>query len=202
MPVLQHLRKLSEDAFDHDFGVDLLAQNAFESALDGHCRVRTAAAGAAQLELDGLPFDSDDLQISAVRLQVDAELFQPVGDSLGQIFHISDLLIRWSLLPPALRPDGIPKFIVETLSPSTAFRDRTKKKEIYESCGVEEYWIVSSLEKAVEIYYLGENGSYSLKDVFVLDDDISSPSYNGKLEISLKAFPHVHLRLEEIFENL
>ena len=42
---------------------------------------------------------------------------------------------------------GIPKFIVETLSPSTAFRDRTKKKEIYESCGVEEYWIVSSLEK-------------------------------------------------------
>ena len=30
---------------------------------------------------------------------------------------------------------GIPKFIVETLSPSTAFRDRTKKKEIYESCG-------------------------------------------------------------------
>ncbi len=97
---------------------------------------------------------------------------------------------------------GIPKFIVETLSPSTAFRDRTKKKEIYESCGVEEYWIVSSLEKAVEIYYLGENGSYSLKDVFVLDDDVSSPSYNGKLEISLKAFPHVHLRLEEIFENL
>ena len=97
---------------------------------------------------------------------------------------------------------GIPKFIVETLSPSTAFRDRTKKKEIDESCGVEEYWIVSSLEKAVEIYYLGENGSYSLKDVFVLDDDISSPSYNGKLEISLKAFPHVYLRLEEIFENL
>ena len=27
---------------------------------------------------------------------------------------------------------GIPKFIVETLSPSTAFRDRTKKKEIYD----------------------------------------------------------------------
>ena len=54
----------------------------------------------------------------------------------------------------------------------------------------------------MEIYYLGENGSYSLKDVFVLDDDISSPSYNGKLEISLKAFPHVYLRLEEIFENL
>ncbi|HJB33900.1 MAG TPA: Uma2 family endonuclease, partial [Candidatus Blautia merdipullorum] len=63
-------------------------------------------------------------------------------------------------------------------------------------------WIVSSLEKAVEIYYLGENGSYSLKNVFVLDEDVSSPSYNGEQEISLKAFPHVHLRLKEIFENL
>ena len=38
---------------------------------------------------------------------------------------------------------GVPKFIAETLSPSTAKRDRTVKMDIYEQAGVEEYWIVS-----------------------------------------------------------
>ncbi len=32
---------------------------------------------------------------------------------------------------------GVPKFIVETLSPSTAKRDKTEKKDIYEKAGVE-----------------------------------------------------------------
>ena len=56
---------------------------------------------------------------------------------------------------------GVPKFIVETLSPATALRDKTDKKEIYQKAGVEEYWIVSPRERAVEIYYL-EDGSYKL----------------------------------------
>ena len=39
---------------------------------------------------------------------------------------------------------GLPKFIAEILSPSTAKRDRTEKKDIYEQAGVSEYWIVSA----------------------------------------------------------
>ena len=38
---------------------------------------------------------------------------------------------------------GVPKFIVETFSPSTALRNKTSKKDAYETAGVEEYWIVS-----------------------------------------------------------
>ena len=34
---------------------------------------------------------------------------------------------------------GVPKFIAETLSPSTARRDRGRKMEIYASSGVSEY---------------------------------------------------------------
>lgn len=49
---------------------------------------------------------------------------------------------------------GVPKFIVETLSPAMALRDKTVKKEIYQNAGVAEYWIISSRERAVEIYYL------------------------------------------------
>ena len=39
-------------------------------------------------------------------------------------------------------------------------RDMTVKKDIYESCGVEEYWIVSPKERAVQIYYLEDGSMY------------------------------------------
>lgn len=47
---------------------------------------------------------------------------------------------------------GVPKFIAETLGHSTAKRDRTTKKDIYEQSGVEEYWIVSP-QGALEILW-------------------------------------------------
>ena len=43
---------------------------------------------------------------------------------------------------------GVPKFIVETLSPAMALRDKTVKKEIYQNAGVAEYWIISSRERS------------------------------------------------------
>ena len=64
----------------------------------------------------------------------------------------------------------VPKFIVETLSPATALRDKTVKKEIYQNAGVVEYWIISPRERAVEIYYL-EDGKYDLKYSYILQDD-------------------------------
>ena len=53
---------------------------------------------------------------------------------------------------------GVPRFVAETVSHSTAKRDKTEKKDIYEQAGVEEYWIVSP-QRSVEIYYL-QNGKY------------------------------------------
>ena len=44
------------------------------------------------------------------------------------------------------------------------------KKEIYQAAGVEEYWIISAKERAVEIYYL-EDGKYDLKYSYILQDD-------------------------------
>lgn len=44
---------------------------------------------------------------------------------------------------------GVPRFIVETLSPATALNDKTIKKDIYQNAGVSEYWIVSPKERAV-----------------------------------------------------
>lgn len=95
---------------------------------------------------------------------------------------------------------GIPKFVAETLSHSTAKRDRAEKKDIYEKAGVEEYWIVSP-QGSVEIYYL-EGGKYILEQSYMLQDDKEDDDYNAEQEICLKAFPHIKMTLGEIFEGL
>lgn len=95
---------------------------------------------------------------------------------------------------------GVPKFIAETLSHSTAKRDRSVKKEIYEKAGVEEFWIVSP-QGSVEIYYL-EEGRYVLEQNYLLQDDPEIEGYNAEEEISLKAFPHIKFTLGEIFEGV
>lgn len=94
----------------------------------------------------------------------------------------------------------MPKLIVETLSPSTAKKDRSEKMEIYEAAGVEEYWIVSP-RGSVEIYYL-EDGKYILEQSYILQEDKEDDDYNAESEISLRAFPHIRMTLGEIFEGL
>lgn len=96
---------------------------------------------------------------------------------------------------------GVPKFIVETLSPSTALRDKTDKMRAYEKAGVKEYWIVSPQGKSVEIYYLTE-GRYILTYHYILEDDPAEEHYNAKTEIALTGFPQITMKLEDIFEGM
>lgn len=95
---------------------------------------------------------------------------------------------------------GVPKFIVETLSCSTAKRDRAEKKDIYEKAGVEKYWIVSPQE-SVEIYYL-QDGKYVLEQNYLLQDEKDDEEYNADIEICLRAFPNIKMTLEDIFEGV
>lgn len=95
---------------------------------------------------------------------------------------------------------GVPKFVVETISPSTAKIDRSVKKARYAQKGVDEYWIIDPRSKSVEVYYL-QDTDYVLQDALLLDEDVDSESYNACTEIALKAFPNVSLRLSEIFED-
>lgn len=95
---------------------------------------------------------------------------------------------------------GVPKFIAETLSPSTAKRDQSEKKDIYEKSGVEEYWIVSP-QGRLEIYYL-QDGRYVLEQSYILQDDEEDCEYNAEQEICLRAFPHIRMTLAEIFNGV
>lgn len=58
---------------------------------------------------------------------------------------------------------GAPDLVVEVLSPSTAKRDKGYKKDVYEKCGVREYWLVEPVGKSIEVYLLKDGG-------FVLDE--------------------------------
>ena len=54
---------------------------------------------------------------------------------------------------------GIPRFVMEVLSPSTERYDRNEKMELYRQQEIEEYWIVDWRRKKIEIYELDyENG--------------------------------------------
>lgn len=96
---------------------------------------------------------------------------------------------------------GTPRFIAETLSPSTVKRDKSEKKDIYENAGVEEYWIVAPQGKSVDIYYL-ENGRYILDQSYILQDDKEDEHYNAETVISLRGFPHIQMALGDIFEGV
>ena len=82
---------------------------------------------------------------------------------------------------------GTPRFIVETLSPATALRDKTVKKELYQNAGVEEYL---------------ENGKYDLKYSYILQDDSEEEHYNADTVVTLKDFPKISMTLAEMFENV
>ncbi len=47
---------------------------------------------------------------------------------------------------------GAPDLVIEILSPSTAARDRTLKKDLYERQGVAVYWLVDPEDESVEVW--------------------------------------------------
>lgn len=96
---------------------------------------------------------------------------------------------------------GVPRFIAETLSPATALKDKTVKKEKYAQLGVDEYWIISPKERSVEIYHLEEK-EYKLVEVYILEDDEMNEHYNAEKALTLKAIPAVSIKMQEIFENI
>ncbi|MEZ4935458.1 MAG: Uma2 family endonuclease [Saprospiraceae bacterium] len=59
---------------------------------------------------------------------------------------------------------GAPDLVVEVLSKSTAFYDRGDKKDVYEKCGVREYWLIDQKNKTVEIYAY-ENQRFKLREM-------------------------------------
>jgi Uma2 family endonuclease len=71
------------------------------------------------------------------------------------------------------RVRGAPDLVIEVLSPSTASHDMVKKRRIYESHGVPEYWLVHPTDRVLTVYRLtnGDNGEYGKPDTQALEGE-------------------------------
>jgi Uma2 family endonuclease len=70
---------------------------------------------------------------------------------------------------------GPPDLVIEILSPNSAKRDRTVKKESYAEFGVPEYWIVDPFNLTIEQYVLtSKNHPYELINIFDSADTVTS----------------------------
>ncbi len=55
------------------------------------------------------------------------------------------------------KDEKLPCAVFEVLSPSTAYKDKTVKKDLYEFCKIKEYVLVDPLAKTIEIFKLQDN---------------------------------------------
>ena len=99
---------------------------------------------------------------------------------------------------------GVPDMVVEVLSKSTRRKDLTIKKDIYESNGVKEYWIIDPSMKVVDVYILrdgkfefdDEYFKYSEDELETLTDEEKAAE---KTEIKVGIFDDLIINVEDIF---
>ncbi|MDE2688627.1 MAG: Uma2 family endonuclease [Chloroflexota bacterium] len=73
---------------------------------------------------------------------------------------------------------GAPDLVIEVLSPSTAQRDRTQKRDLYAQHDVKEYWQSDTDAKSVQVLTL-ENGVYRVAGIYTAGQTILSPLLQG-----------------------
>jgi Uma2 family endonuclease len=74
--------------------------------------------------------------------------------------------------------EGAPDFVVEILSPKTAFLDKGGKLRVNARSGVKEYWIIDPQTKMIHVYFLPKN---AVKPAFIYTekDTFESPQFPG-----------------------
>jgi Uma2 family endonuclease len=83
---------------------------------------------------------------------------------------------------------GAPDLVIEILSPSTAGRDRTIKRKLYERQGVGQYWVVDPDAESVEVWDFDGGATRPVR-------------YVDRLPVRLDAEPVGEISLTEVFES-
>lgn len=79
---------------------------------------------------------------------------------------------------------GAPDLIIEILSPGNSKTEMKDKFELYQEAGVREYWLVSPIERTVQVFKLNDEGIYIGLAPKVEDDFLTTPIIPN-LEIDL-----------------
>lgn len=72
--------------------------------------------------------------------------------------------------------NGAPDLVVEILSPGNSALEMKTKMDLYEECGVQEYWVVEPANKAILVYTLRQGNYIGLKP-FIEGMDVASPLF-------------------------
>lgn len=84
---------------------------------------------------------------------------------------------RADIITPA-NVQGAPNLVVEVLSPSTAQRDWTQKRDLYAKYGVRELWLVAPDAKLAWVMALTD-GDYAIAGVYKEGQTLISPTLEG-----------------------
>ncbi|MBP3802928.1 MAG: Uma2 family endonuclease [Oribacterium sp.] len=90
----------------------------------------------------------------------------------------------------------VQRFIAEVLSDSTEHDDRNKKMEVYDSVGVEEYWLIDWRVPGgkIERYLYDDTGKHYLMHDMITGDK--------QQEVSLILFPTIYFTMNELMEHV
>lgn len=137
----------------------------------------------------------------------------PFGDGVDLYLTETDHFIPDGMVvcdTEKIKRDGVhgaPDLVVEVLSPSTAKHDRGRKKQVYEQCGVSEYWIVDPANKTLEQYLL-QQGAFTLHEVYAIYPDYMLDKMTEEERAALPAsfrcslFEDLDIVLEDIFDRV
>ena len=102
---------------------------------------------------------------------------------------------------------GVPDMVAEVLSKSTMRRDFTVKKDIYESNGVKEYWIVDPWKESISVYHLCD-GKYIFDEEYVYynkdewEDLTDEQRAEAKFDIKVSIFDDCTVNINDVFNWL
>jgi len=81
---------------------------------------------------------------------------------------------------------GAPDLVVEVLSPGTRRTDEVTKRDLYERCGVLEYWVVDPKLDAIKIYRRVEDAFVRVEELSVEHGDVLTTPLLPGWSISLR----------------
>ena len=147
--------------------------------------------------ISGLVFTAMSVYLKGKKCKVFAAPFDvrlPIKNQRGEPNTVVQPDISVICDPAKIDQDGCngtPDLIVEIISKHSVTRDLHEKYDLYEKCGVQEYWILHPNDKTLTVFYLNEQGKYIP----------SKPLTYGDTPVSY-VLPGLSIDLNEVFEDV
>jgi Uma2 family endonuclease len=87
--------------------------------------------------------------------------------------------------------NGAPDLVIEIVSKHSVTRDLHEKYDLYEKCGVQEYWILHPNDKTLTLFFLNQQGKYVPSKPLTYGDTPKS-----------HVLPGLSIDLNEVFEDV